>query len=61
MIILLGSLEIKRRTAEIHAQWLKSGGQNPPDIDQHDDAAIEAWFDDACYAQLIREDWDSGD
>ena len=57
LIVLKNSVQLLRRIAEIRAQWILSGSPIPPQIKRSDTAAIEAWFDDACYAQLVSEGW----
>ena len=57
LIVLKNSVQLLRRIAEIRAQWILSGSPIPPEISRSDLAALEAWFDDACYAQLVSEGW----
>ena len=57
LIVLKNSVQLLRRIAHIRAQWILSGSPIPPDLEGSNFEAIEAWFDDACYAQLVREGW----
>ena len=59
LVIVKNSVQLIRRIAEIRAQWIRSGSLTPPEVDPKDDEAVEAWFDDACYAQLREEGWGS--
>jgi hypothetical protein len=59
LVILRNSVRLIRRIAEIRAQWIRSGSLTPPHVDPKDYKAVEAWFDDACYAQLRKEGWGS--
>ncbi len=59
LIILKNSVQLLRRIAAIRAEWILSGRPIPAELDSSDIKAIEAWFDDACYAQLVREGWGS--
>ena len=59
LIILKNSVQLLRRIAQIRAQWILSGSQIPPELDRSDRDAVEKWFDDSCYAQLVREGWGS--
>jgi hypothetical protein len=53
------SVQLIRRIAQIRAQWLNSGRSVPEDIKNKDPSEVEKWFDDAVYAQLVREGWGS--
>ena len=57
LIVLKNSVQLLRRIAEIRAQWILSGSSIPPEINRSDRDEIEAWFDGACYAQLVSEGW----
>ena len=57
LIILKNSVHLLRRIAQIRAQWILAGSQIPPELDRSDRDAVEKWFDDSCYAQLVREGW----
>ena len=57
LIILKNSVHLIRRIAQIRAQWILSGSQIPPELNRSDRDAVEKWFDDSCYAQLVREGW----
>lgn len=57
LIVLKHSVHLLRRIAQIRAQWILSGSPIPLELKKSDTIAIEAWFDDACYAQLVREGW----
>jgi hypothetical protein len=57
LIVLKNSVQLLRRISEIRAQWILSGSPIPHELNRSDSVAIEAWFDGACYAQLVREGW----
>jgi len=59
LIILKNSVHLLRRIAQIRAQWILAGSPIPQEIDRSDRDAVEKWFDDSCYAQLVREGWGS--
>lgn len=61
IIVMKGSVALVRRISQIRASWLKSGRLTPIGIDPDDKDEVEKWFDAACYAQLVREGWGSGD
>jgi hypothetical protein len=60
IIVVKTSVHIIRRIAQIRASWILSGAQLPPGIDKDDENEVEAWFDEACYAQLQSEGWGTG-
>jgi hypothetical protein len=60
IIVIKNSVHMIRRIAQIRASWILSGAQTPPGIDKNDENEVEAWFDEACYAQLKSEGWGTG-
>jgi hypothetical protein len=51
------SVQLIRRIAQIRAQWLNCGRPVPKDIQNNQISEVEKWFDEAVYAQLVREGW----